>query len=80
MGKQANHIRQLEEAIHFQVWQNREPSGQPIPGSLDFTPQWQGQAKPRHCTLNHMKILELQSDWLTQKQELPKTKKTLNCH
>ena len=43
MGEQTNHIRQLEEAIHscgvsFQVWQNREPSGKPIPGSFDFTP------------------------------------------
>ena len=43
MGKQTNHIRQLEEAIHscgvsFHVWQNREPSGKPIPGSFDFTP------------------------------------------
>ena len=41
--KPCNHIRQLEEAIHscgvsFQVWQNREPSGKPIPGSFDFTP------------------------------------------
>ena len=43
MGEQTNHIRQLGEVIHscgvsFQVWQNREPSGKPIPGSYDFTP------------------------------------------
>ena len=43
MGEQTNHIRQLEEAIHscdvsFQVWQNQEPTGKPVPGSFDFTP------------------------------------------
>ena len=42
-GEQTNHIRQLEDAVHscgvsFRIWQNREPSGKPIPGSFDFTP------------------------------------------
>ena len=42
MGQQTNHIRQLEEAVHscgvsFQIWQCREPSGKPIPGSFEFT-------------------------------------------
>ena len=40
LHKRTNHIRQLEEAIHFcrvgsQL--NREPSGKPIPVSYDFT-------------------------------------------
>ena len=41
-GEDANHLRQLEQAIRscavsFQIWQKREPTGKPIPGSYDWT-------------------------------------------
>ena len=41
-GEDSNGIRDLEEAIRacgvsFQIRQNREPTGKPIPGSHDFT-------------------------------------------
>ena len=41
-GEGSNGIRELEEAVRacgvsFQIRQNREPTGKPIPGSYDFT-------------------------------------------
>ena len=41
-GEDANNLRQLERAIQscgvsFQIWQKREPTGKPIPGSFDWT-------------------------------------------
>jgi hypothetical protein len=41
-GEESNGIRELEEAVRacgvsFQIRQNREPTGKPIPGSYDFT-------------------------------------------
>ena len=41
-GEDANNLRQLERAIRscgvsFQIWQKREPTGKPIPGSFDWT-------------------------------------------
>ena len=42
IGQDSNGIRELEEAVRacgvsFQIRQNREPTGKPIPGSYDFT-------------------------------------------
>ena len=41
-GVETNEIKELEEAVRacgvsFQIRQNREPTGKPIPGSYDFT-------------------------------------------
>ena len=41
-GQDSNGIKELEEAVRacgvsFQIRQNREPTGKPIPGSYDFT-------------------------------------------
>jgi len=41
-GEEANHPRQLEQAIRscgvsFQIWQKQEPTGKPIPGSYEWT-------------------------------------------
>ena len=41
-GVEANNLRQLEQAIRscgvsFKIWQKREPTGKPIPGSYDWT-------------------------------------------
>ena len=41
-GQDSNGIKELEEAVRacgvsFQMQQNREPTGKPIPGSYDFT-------------------------------------------
>ena len=41
-GEKSNGIRELEKAVRscgvsFQIQQNREPTGKPIPGSYDFT-------------------------------------------
>ena len=41
-GEEANHLRQLEQAIRscgvsFQIWQKQEPTGKPIPGSYEWT-------------------------------------------
>ena len=40
---ESHQLRKLEQAIRscgvcFQVWQNKEPTGKPIPGSFDWTP------------------------------------------
>lgn len=41
-GAESHSVRKLEQAIRscgvsFQIWQNREPTGKPIPGSYDWT-------------------------------------------
>ena len=41
-GVESRCVRKLEEAIRscgvcFQIWQNKEPTGKPIPGSYDWT-------------------------------------------
>lgn len=41
-GTESNNVRKLEQAIRscgvcFQIWQNKEPTGKPIPGSYDWT-------------------------------------------
>ena len=41
-GEVSHCVEQLEDNIQscgvsFQIWQNREPTGKPIPGSYDFT-------------------------------------------
>ena len=42
-GTESLHLKKLEQTIRscgvcFQIWQNREPTGKPIPGSFDWTP------------------------------------------
>ena len=42
-GTESVHLKKLEQTICscgvcFQIWQNREPTGKPIPGSFDWTP------------------------------------------
>ena len=42
-GTESLHLKKLEQPIRscgvcFQIWQNREPTGKPIPGSFDWTP------------------------------------------
>ena len=41
-GVESHNVRKLEQAIRscgvcFQIWQNKEPTGKPIPGSFDWT-------------------------------------------
>lgn len=41
-GVESHNVRKLEKAICscgvcFQIWQNKEPTGKPIPGSFDWT-------------------------------------------
>jgi len=48
-GEDANHLRQLEQAIRscgvsFHIWQKREPTGKPIPGRWLDSPHRQTQA------------------------------------
>ena len=42
-GVESHNVRKLEQAIRscgvcFQIWQNKEPTGKPIPGSYKWTP------------------------------------------
>ena len=42
-GVESHNLRKLEQTIrscgvYFQIWQNKEPTGKPIPGSFDWTP------------------------------------------
>ena len=41
-GVESHNVRKLEQAIRscgvcYQIWQNKEPTGKPIPGSFDWT-------------------------------------------
>ena len=41
-GAESHNVRKLEQTIRscgvcFQIWQNKEPTGKPIPGSYDWT-------------------------------------------
>ena len=42
-GVERQHLKKQEQTtcscgVCFQIWQNREPTGKPIPGSFDWTP------------------------------------------